>query len=344
MTPATRRVLGATAVLLAAPAPAQVPAAPAPTPQATPTIVPGLDDFSIPGTPAPVATATPSPAPTPLAPAARATPRPTATRVPRPSATPTPKPVPTVVPEPTPVPFPSATPIPAQPAPTAPAERSGLWWPVGAILTLIAGLLAWRTLSRREPEAPEPLRLAGEAPPAQPEPAFAPPPTPRARLTLDLRPLRAGLNLLSATVECEIAVTNAGDAPAHAVRLGVKLLSAHAGQDAELAEAYAQPVARPAAPPFVLQSGETRHVRAVAALPHAEIRAMEAAGRPIFVPLVTVNALYRAADGVEGQTAQAFAVGVERAGSPKLAPFRLDRPARAATDLAARAHAEALSL
>lgn len=149
--------------------------------------------------------------------------------------------------------------------------------------------------------------------------------------------------MLTATVECEVTATNTGDAPAQDVRLGVSLLSAHAGQETELAELFASPVARPAAPPFALGPGEARTVRAVAVLPHAGIRAVEAGGRPIFAPMIAVNALYRAAEGVDGRAAQAFAVGEERAGSPKLAPFRLDRPVGSTSAVAARPHGAAVA-
>ena len=38
--------------------------------------------------------------------------------------------------------------------------------------------------------------------------------------------------------------------------------------------------ARPAAPPFALAPGESRSLRTVAALPHAAIQPLDAAGRP----------------------------------------------------------------
>lgn len=166
---------------------------------------------------------------------------------------------------------------------------------------------------------------------------------PRARLAFELRPIRAGLNMLSATVECEIVVTNAGDAPADTVRVGIRLLGAHAGQDVELDAIRRAPIGRPAAPPFALAPGETRRVRAVAVLPLAEIRSITAAGRPMFVPVVAVNLLYGSGDGGEGQTAHAFAVGVERVDSRKLAPFWLDVPPRTSDQVGARAHGAAFT-
>lgn len=347
MTSPRRRALLATAALLSGPAAAQTPSPQTPSPAPTPTTIPGLDDFSLPGTPGPTTTPTPE-STVALPPIPSTTPAPSRTplAVPRPSpiATPaqplapvsTPEPLPTVALPPAPV----ATPAPVAPAAEPVVERAGEgwpWWLGGAALAALAALFTARLLRRRGENAPEPERVE-----AAPVPA-APPPAPRARLAVDLHPVRAGLNLLSATVECEVTVTNTGDASAEAVRLGVKLFSAHTGQDAELAAFHAQPVARPAAPPFSLAPGETRRVRAVAALPNAEIRALEANGRSFFVPLVAANALYRAADGVDGQTAQTFAVGVEREGGGKLAPFRLDGPLTSSDRVAARPAAPAVA-
>jgi len=179
--------------------------------------------------------------------------------------------------------------------------------------------------------APKFLEPRGKAPPTPPVAA-------RARLTCELRPLRAGLNLLSATVECELVVTNTGTASAEAIRTGVALLTAHADQDQDLAQFNAAPVVRPVAPPFALAPGETRTIRTVTAIAREAIRTMTAANRPMFVPVVATNILYVTA-GDEAQAARAWVVGIERVDSAKLAPFWLDAPARMYTTVAARPHA-----
>jgi hypothetical protein len=333
--------------------------------QNPPSTIPGLEGFSLPGTPTPTPTPTPpagppaaTPAPAP-APAPASTPTPDASpprSAPAPTARPTPSPSPAPVPPtPTEAPVPAAEPTPLvepapveepapAPAPTPVAEPAppptdgGIrpWWIVVGALALLGALAAWRR-SRRRPETVVPVAPAAVTPSPPPAPP-PPPPAPRARLAVELRPLRAGLNLLSATAECELLVSNEGDAPAEGVRLDVRLLSAHADQDVELAELRRQPIGRPSAPPFALGPGESRRVRVVAATPRADLKAMTAANRPMFVPVVAVNALYRAGDGSEGQTAQAFAIGVERVDSPKLAPFWLDQPPRTVDQVAARAH------
>ena len=362
MPPIRRRALLLFVLSTAAPLAAQT--APPPTP---PPSIPGLERFSLPGIPRSTPTPTPTPSPTPAppvtSPSPAATPTPVPADAPTPRATPRARPAPAPA-EPTPTAAPAAeTPpaVPVAPAPTVeptptptstpPAattdEPAWPWWlgggaPVllgGAALALLAGWLALRRRPdpEREPDLDQPVKPIASPPPPPPSSS-----TPRARLSLDLRPTRAGINLLSATVDCEVRVTNTGDAAAEGVRVGVRLLSAHAGQDADLAAFQAQPVARPATPPFALAPGEFRAFRAVAALPHADVRPMDAAGRPMFVPVVAVNVLYRAAKGRDGQTAQSFAVGIGRADSPKLAPFWLDQPPRTVTEVAARAHGAAV--
>ncbi len=202
------------------------------------------------------------------------------------------------------------------------------------------------TLPSPRPVTPA-VPAAVAIPPAAAEPAaprFLEPRAPtraRARLSVELRPLRAGLNLLSATAECQIVVTNTGTEPAGGIRIHASLLTAHAGQDADLAAINAAPVTRPATAPFALAAGESRVVRTVSAIPRDAIHGMTAANRPMFVPIVAVNILYDSGDG-PAQTARAWAIGVERVDSAKLAPFWLDAPARMYDNIAARPHAVAV--
>ncbi len=160
-------------------------------------------------------------------------------------------------------------------------------------------------------------------------------------LVLALHPRRAGLNLLSATVETELVVRNDGTAAAQAIRIGAVLTGATPGQGGEVASLFAQPIGRPATPAFALAPGEERRVRLVVALARTEIRPLEAGGRALIVPVVAVNVLYETG-GADGQTANAFAVGIERVDSAKLAPFWLDQPARMYEGLGVRPYGAAL--
>ena len=230
-------------------------------------------------------------------------------------------------------------------------------WILPAVIVLVfAGLWALR---RRRGDVFEPVREPEpiEQVPVEPEPIASPavvaapvvaapaapqfierpaPAAPRARLTVEMRPLRAGVNLLSAVADCELVVTNTGDAPAEGIRTQVTLLTAHAGLDTDLAALTAAPIGRPSTPPFALAPGETRTVKAIAATPRDAIRTMTAANRPMFVPIVSVNVLYP-----DGQTTRAWAIGIERVDSAKLAPFWLDAAPKMYVDIGARPHAAA---
>lgn len=219
-----------------------------------------------------------------------------------------------------PIPGPVAKPVAAEPVLPEPIAA-----PIAStIKTAVVPAVA-------APTAPKFLEPRAKSPPV----AKA---APRARIACELRPLRAGLNLLSATVECELVVTNTGDAPAEAIRAGVSLLTAHAGQDTDLAAFNAAPVVRPVAAPFALAPGETRTLRTVVAVAREAIRTMTAANRPMFVPVVAANLRY-VTTGDDAQTARAWSIGIERVDSPKLAPFWLDAPARMYSSVAARPHA-----
>ncbi|AOW25029.1 hypothetical protein AVM11_05780 [Sphingomonas melonis TY] len=190
---------------------------------------------------------------------------------------------------------------------------------------------------------PKPQPVRPRTPAASPATPPAPVPAPisapvgdRGRLSLSLHPRRAGLNLLSATVEAELVVHNDGSAPAQSIRIGAALIGATPGQGDEIAPVFDQPVVRPATPPFALGPGEERRIRLVVAQARADIVPLTAGGRTLFVPVVAVNALYDAGAGIAGQSARGFAVGVERVDSAKLAPFWLDQPARMHEQLAVR--------
>lgn len=243
-------------------------------------------------------------------------------------------------------------------------------WLVGAALLAGAGWWWWQRRSAVAPveamvEPAESPAVAPEALPAEaaaaaiatPAPRMlsrrpavaAPEPVavaqPRAWIELELRARRAGVNLVTATADVEVLVRNRGDAEARSVRLDVRLTSARGDQDAELGQIFAEVAARGAVPPFTLAPGAERSVRALVTLPRGDINVLTAAERPMFVPVVTLNARYaRGVEGAgEGQTAQAFALGIERPGAIKLAPFWLDGPARMFETVAARPHALAIS-
>lgn len=321
------------------------------TPRASPTPEPTIS----PRGPRPAPTLTPTPpAQAPLVPTIRATP--TSRPVPRPSAPPRAKPlVPATPPPPpaataSPLAQPSVAVVPEPGPPLAPppaitdrAVPAGLdRWTMsalgGALLLLaLAATGWWRWRAAPRSNASREIFLLDTddraAAPAAPPVAGAPLPDPsvdplaRARLEFDLVLRRAGTNLLSAAVEYTIVASNTGDAAATGIRLDVRLLSAGPREDAEVAALFAAPVDASITAPFDLPSAGAVELGGMAMHPKETLEVMEAAGRALFVPVLTVDLRY-AWHGGSGQTARSYVIGLDRGGGAKLQPFRLDTAAR----------------
>ena len=210
------------------------------------------------------------------------------------------------------------------------------WFAGGAVLLLALAALLLRRRGPRDDGTDD--QAAGYAP----ADAIVPPaPTaPAARLSIELRPTRAGVNLLTALVEAEVIVANIGDAAAVDIRAAVTLLGGGTDTDATLDALAGRPVGQPTVPPFTLAPDEERRFRAIAALPHDAIEPLTVAGRPMFVPLVAVTARWTA-DATPRRTTRGFAVGVERVDSAKLGPLWLDLAPRSYDSVAARPHGAA---
>lgn len=360
--------------------PASVPQASAtPTPTATPAPRPTPAPRS-PTAPAPQAS--PSPRPAAARPPAEASERAydRGPRAPRPSTAQETRPAErarVILPGPAPLPTFSVRDDTAPPAlPPGVATEQGQvgsekgWtaeWLIAlsVAVLLVLGLLLWRwrvgalreaaLVNTRVPTGPMPPPAppaAGSAArfwtPAAPARAAVvdlqePADVPRARIVVSLVARRAGLNLLSATAEVEVEVRNEGDGRTDAVGVALHLLGASAEQDRALGELFAAPPSRPVEPPFALEPGDARTVRATLALSRAAIVPIAAADRPMFVPVVAVDVRYDLPDGAQGQTAAAYMIGALRGDSDKLAPFWLDAAPRTLDEVAARPHALAIS-
>lgn len=362
---------GACAYALAlVPAPAATAQLPGPAPVATsplsvtlPTPVPTLTPIPAPTfSPQPAPTRAPEPvasppAPTPTASAAQRTSRvrqvPTAPLAPTPTASPTPTPSasePVATPlAPAPVNVATPTPVATAPAPASvPANETPWPYILGAAALLLAlGALAWLFRRRSaagalaDEPAYDPATDSELAPVAPAQPVAIVPTGERARVAVSAAPRRAGVNLLTATVDIDVTLENRGTVPATAVTVAVTLTSAGVEQDRTLGELFAAPPPRPAVAPFALAPGERRVVRVLATMPRSDITELSAAGRPMFVPVVALDVRYDSGAG-QGQTAQALAVGVERPNAVKLAPFWLDGPPRMFDTVAMRAHGVAV--
>jgi hypothetical protein len=189
--------------------------------------------------------------------------------------------------------------------------------------------------TRSAPPSPAPPLPSPQPPPPSPPPP--PPPSTtiasaRASLDVELRPKRAGTNLLSAAVEYDIAVTNSGEAQARAVLADVRILSAGAEQDAILRALFASPIEKPATAAFDLPPGETAILGGMAMMPKETLSVMTVEGRALFVPVLAINLLYEW-EGGSGQTATSYVIGIDRGEGAKLAPFRLDGTSRMRDDI-----------
>ncbi len=211
-----------------------------------------------------------------------------------------------------------------------------------------------------ERAAPEPEPLARVPSPPQPAPAPPPPaapPLPTGLVTTRLRqpqaqrqptsaptpaaPISAGIVSvrLRGWVEVNVAVreilfdgndarlrldflvANTGTGGVRDIALEALTLNGGDDQAAELAAFYARPAgAQPAIPELGARSDTLLSHELV--MPRGAIRAYEAQGRTLFVPIVALNASYRSASG-EGRTSAAFLVGRDVPGSDKLAPLLL---------------------
>jgi hypothetical protein len=149
----------------------------------------------------------------------------------------------------------------------------------------------------------------------------------RARLDIELKPKRAGTNLLSAAVEYQILVTNAGEVPARLVTTDVRILTAGAEQDAVLKAVFAAPIEKPVTAPFDIAPGETATLDGMAMMPREMLNVMTVEGRALFVPVLAINLSY-GWEGGAGQTASSHVIGINRGEGAKMAPFRVDGPPR----------------
>jgi hypothetical protein len=218
------------------------------------------------------------------------------------------------------------------------------------------------TVDISTPEAPWP---PAPPPPAQPEgiapsvsPALPVPPAPsmlrpalpaappvlRPWIEIDFVAKRAGTNLTSATVDFELAVRNIGSVVANDIRIMVQLLTANPQQNAQLHAVFGRPADQPILAPFALDPDDTAKINAVGTLALEKITRLEFQGRPMFVPIMAIRAVYgwagdRASDkGEGGCTANAYILGVDRDGHDKMQPLWLDVGPRMADRVTYRLH------
>jgi hypothetical protein len=326
---------------------------------------PQLKDFSLPGQRTTPPAATPTPVPTPAPPAAAprtpaaAAPAPARDRPagsqPRPAApaasnedapaaaAPAPAAsqpaVPAPVAEPVePVPPPAAESLPPASVPVPESEGAGWLWPAagGALLLLAAAaffLLRRRRALAESDRARDSAReeigaaLVAEPRPAPPPPAPAAaaiPAAPRPWLELDIAPERAAATEHEVYVRYALTLTNTGESDARNIRIDPRLFNA--GAEGEMLSFFQGPIhSESGSPHVVIPPGGSLKLNGQVALPNAELREVELAGKRIFVPMVAINVAYDWAEGGAGRTSRSWLVGREaEVPTEKMGPFRLD--------------------
>jgi hypothetical protein len=116
------------------------------------------------------------------------------------------------------------------------------------------------------------------------------------------------------------------------------MICAHAGQDAEIAAFFQQPIGKGDRIPAIQPLGRIS-LKSAVRLPLAQLHSFKVEGRTLFVPLVAFNVLY----GGDAQTSASFLVGRGTERDEKLAPFRLDLGPRIFRGLSSRPHSMGLS-
>ena len=189
---------------------------------------------------------------------------------------------------------------------------------------------------------PVPPPTARPAPPVQPAPRPKPPVSDsglvvstslKPQLAVQFQPDRAVITENEVMLQFDLVVVNSGSAPARDVLIEACMISAHAGQDAEIARFFQQPVGKGDRIPVIQPLGKIS-LKSAVRLPLPRIHSFEMEGRTLFVPLVAFNILY----SKDAQASASFLVGRGTDEDEKLAPFRLDLGPRIFRGLSARPH------
>lgn len=246
----------------------------------------------------------------------------------------------------------SVLPAPVIPAPVS-SEPADDGWP-GWLLPLLAavaaaGILAWWWMRRdRRGEAEQDfgeLAFAGAPATLAPRPAPAPRPEPvapepparapsvglvssrlRAWLDLDLGLRVAAMTEEELVLEVDILLTNSGSAAAREIAVEALLINAGPEQGVEIGTFYARPDATDFARDGVAPMNQMA-LSATLKMPRGAFREYAVGGGKVVVPIVALNASYKAGSS-RGRTSAAFLVGRAGADAEKLGPFPTDQGAK----------------
>lgn len=158
----------------------------------------------------------------------------------------------------------------------------------------------------------------------------------RPEILFEIRPVRAGIDSLRASLDFELVVGNAGRAAAGNIVIEAWLTAADNRPEAIVAELIAQPLGAPMVAPFTLPPSGQVDLAGHATAARDTLATISAGERRLFVPMLVVRAVFADHRGADMVASHACLVGVERPGQARLAPLALDRGARTYEQLAAR--------
>ena len=223
--------------------------------------------------------------------------------------------------------------LPRANAASAPAPASG-------------GAASWPTPKPKPAAEPTPPWPTASKP--VPAPQQAPAPKPKSdggivstrlkpELNVEFVPDRAVVTDREVMLQFDVTITNSGSAPARDVLVEGRLVSAHAAQDAEIADFFAAPAGSGDRMALIPPLGRVA-LKSAVRLPLDQLHSFEVDGRRLFVPLVALNIFFAGA----GQASASYLVGRGTDADDKLAPFRLDLGPRIFRGLSARPHSAGL--
>ena len=153
-------------------------------------------------------------------------------------------------------------------------------------------------------------------------------------LDVDVAVTAAVLTEEELQLHLQLVVSNSGSTPARQIGLEVVALNAGAEQDRELATYFARPDPEPRAADMIAPLDQAV-LSSVVRMPRAAFREYAAGDGRVLVPLVAVNASYRAGSS-SGRTSAAFLIGRGSQDNEKLGPLRTDQGPRQFSGVIAR--------
>ena len=153
-------------------------------------------------------------------------------------------------------------------------------------------------------------------------------------LDIDVAITAAVLTEEDLQLHLQLIVSNSGSTPARQVGVEVVALNAGAEQERELAEYFGRPDPDPRAADMIAPLDQVV-LQSVVRMPRSAFREYAAGGGRVLVPIVALNASYRAGSNA-GRTSMSFLIGRGSSESEKLGPLRTDQGSRQFSGVIAR--------